>query len=69
MAGVFAAAACRAGRIAIGKNGSGQRGTGELFQGNQRIEPKTAESHVCLLTKRGVEEGGYQFFPEGYPTS
>jgi len=33
----------------------------------QRIEPKTAESHVYLLTKRGVEEGGYQFFPEGYP--
>lgn len=33
----------------------------------QKIEPKTAESHVYLLTKRGVEEGGYQFFPEGYP--
>jgi hypothetical protein len=34
----------------------------------QKIEPQTAESHVYLLTKRGVEEGGYQFFPEGYPT-
>lgn len=33
----------------------------------QQIEPKTAESHVYLLTKRGVDEGGYQFFPEGYP--
>jgi hypothetical protein len=35
----------------------------------QQIEPKTAESHVYLLTKRGVDEGGYQFFPEGCPTS
>ena len=33
----------------------------------RQIEPKTAESYVYLLTKRGVEEGGYQFFPEGYP--
>jgi hypothetical protein len=35
----------------------------------QQIEPKTAESHVYLLTKRGVDEGGYQFFPEGCPIS
>lgn len=34
----------------------------------QQIEPQTAESHVYLLTKRGVDEGGYQFFPEGRPT-
>ncbi len=34
----------------------------------QKIEPKTAESNVYLLTKRGVDEGGYQFFPEGHPT-
>lgn len=33
----------------------------------QKIEPEAAELHVYLLTKRGVEEGGYQFFPEGYP--
>ena len=34
----------------------------------QKIEPKTAESPVYLVTKRGVDEGGYQFFPEGSPT-
>lgn len=33
----------------------------------QKIEPKTAELPVYLVTKRGVEEGGYQFFPEGSP--
>ncbi len=33
----------------------------------QKIEPKTAESPVYLVTKRGVDEGGYQFFPEGNP--
>jgi len=33
----------------------------------QKIEPKTAESNVYLLTKRDVDEGGYQFFPEGHP--
>ena len=33
----------------------------------QKIEPETADSPVYLLTKRGVTEGGYQFFPEGYP--
>ncbi|MCA9954710.1 MAG: winged helix-turn-helix domain-containing protein [Anaerolineales bacterium] len=35
----------------------------------QKIEPKTAESPVYLVTKRGVDEGGYQFFPEGSPES
>ena len=35
----------------------------------QKIEPKTAESYVYLVTKRGVDEGGYQFFPEGNPAS
>ncbi len=35
----------------------------------QKIEPQTAVSNVYLLTKRGVDEGGYQFFPEGYPTA
>ncbi|GJM41891.1 MAG: hypothetical protein DHS20C20_21730 [Ardenticatenaceae bacterium] len=35
----------------------------------QNVEPKTAESYVYLLTKRGVTEGGYQFFPEGRPIS
>lgn len=34
----------------------------------QKIEPDTATGPVYLLTKRGVDEGGYQFFPEGYPT-
>ncbi|MCB9009474.1 MAG: winged helix-turn-helix domain-containing protein [Ardenticatenaceae bacterium] len=33
----------------------------------QQIEPKTAENYVYLRTKRGVDEGGYQFFPEGFP--
>ncbi len=35
----------------------------------QKIEPEEADSFVYLRTKRGVNEGGYQFFPEGYPAS
>lgn len=35
----------------------------------QKIEPEGAESPVYLRTKRGVSEGGYQFFPEGSPTN
>ncbi|MCP4415767.1 MAG: helix-turn-helix domain-containing protein, partial [Chloroflexi bacterium] len=32
-----------------------------------KIEPKGADVPVYLRTKRGVTEGGYQFFAEGYP--
>jgi DNA-binding response OmpR family regulator len=35
----------------------------------QKIEPETAVAPVYLLTKRGVDEGGYQFFPEGNPVT